>query len=174
MSSRQSTVPAHSFRRKPRGEEPFLVNSDDGSESGAKRDGFQNDDSEGGRSERLELPGSASERGKAAPFENTVGGVSVPRRHTGTPRREQKGGEVEASVRQWKKNGPDYLAGIWKKRKTSVKNISKKKSQKLFLVTESNGMLWKKVAVKPVLLSNTLKRKHMWSLRLKMVLISST
>lgn len=50
------------------------------------------------RSERLELPGSPSERGKAAAFEPRVGGVFVPRRHRGTRR-----GEVKASIRRWKK-----------------------------------------------------------------------
>lgn len=110
------------------------------------------------------------------PFENTVGGVSVPRRHTGTPGRESKRGEKSRHQSgSGKKIDPIILLEFEKKKKNFCENyLQKKKSQKLFLMTESNGMLWKKVAVKPVLLSNTLKRKHMWSLRLKMVLISST
>lgn len=62
-----------------------------------------------------------------------------------------------------------------KKRETSVKNIFKKSEAKsFFLVTKLNEMLWKLLVEKPALRSNTVKRKHMWFLWLKMVLISST
>lgn len=56
----------------------------------------------------------------------------MPRRHTGTPRREQKGGEVEASVRQWEKKWTRLSCWNLKKKKNFCEKYLQKEKPKAF------------------------------------------